>query len=309
MIETLKIINLPSNKNVPLNIQENSFILQTCQRTVVVGLNYAIISWGQKLEEPKHLYVGEPAYTFLLEIICGLQSKVVAENEIVNQFKTAYDEFKRRPTQQKNALLMQCLEKLFKDAKDIRTNHLLGINQKTYGALARKKLLEKQVSLERVLVLGSGNLAVCMINQLKKHAEVYVSARNEIKVAELVDQHGVTPIAWRDLDLYKNFKYIVNTIGANEIILNHSFFTSWDLLHAGGGQLIDLGSPSVLETSYGIEKGVVRLENIFEEGRMSDQQKLTKVETARKAIKEVAHKRSISFTMNLPFCWEELQFD
>ena len=67
-------------------------------------------------------YEGQMAYMFLLETICGLKSRMLGENEIVSQFKEAFALYLAK--EDKNPYIIQVFEKLFKDAKEIRTKYL-----------------------------------------------------------------------------------------------------------------------------------------------------------------------------------------
>src|SRR5690606_16003183 len=115
----------------------------------------------------------------LLEIICGLKSKLLGENEIVGQFKASYHNY--ASTKNKSTELLRIIEKLFKDAKEIRTDYLLGLCQKTYSSIARKHIVSINKA-DHVLILGSGQLAEDLINQFKKKVTVFISARNTQKV-------------------------------------------------------------------------------------------------------------------------------
>jgi glutamyl-tRNA reductase len=135
MLKQLVLNNFPSGYNPEINEANAPFILKTCQRTVV-------LSYGnppRNIPEICEVQNGKLAYQFLLETICGLKSKLIAENEIVGQFKNAYKNFVDNDSKQSE--LIPILEKLFKDAKEIRSKYLLGISQKTYASIARKHLV------------------------------------------------------------------------------------------------------------------------------------------------------------------------
>src|SRR5690606_6961240 len=135
------------------------------------------------------------AYSFLLETICGLKSQVVGEYEIVAQFKQAYSEYVAKD--QRDTVIMQVLEKLFQDAKTVRSGHLLEIGSHTYGGLARKLIMRHSPKQKgRVLILGSGKLAEETLKLLTRKFDVYLSARNFDRVAHLHDTYGIRPVEW-----------------------------------------------------------------------------------------------------------------
>ena len=68
------------------------FILKTCQRLLVVsyGAQPGTFISSQSKSCHKSLNLnGADAYQYILEVLCGLQSQLLGENEIVAQFKTS----------------------------------------------------------------------------------------------------------------------------------------------------------------------------------------------------------------------------
>ncbi len=284
MVRALNLWNFPVDAPPVVVRPEACFELRTCQRTLV-------LSFDERPFGPSPLGLheraeGGQAYLFLLETICGLKSKLLGENEIVAQFKGAYQEYTSRPGRDGRLLLV--LEKLFKDAKEIRSAHLVGLGMKTYASLTRRHFARHRA--ERVLILGSGQLAEDLINQFKKRTEVWVAARNPSRVRELVAQHGVKALDWQDKDAWLNHAYIANTIGFEGVLLDETFFSRWAARHAQR-LLVDLGSPSCLSTILGAADGVLRLEHILAEGALVEEQKLARLELAREALVETAQRR------------------
>lgn len=290
MFEHLKLNNFPSGHILSQDLKENAFIMQTCQRTLV--LTYENQSSTQlditQVSATTELY-GEKAYTYLLEVICGLQSKLLGENEIVSQFKTAYKTYIAQPKKSNQLLLI--LEKLFQDAKKIRSDYLLGLSQKTYASIARRAIHQHQP--EKVLILGSGQLAEDLVNQFKKKTQVFISARNETKLSEIKNLHGVETIDWKNFEHYAQFGFIANSIGCgkNKFILQ-DFFDLWFKHNQYKRLFVDLGSPSVIETDYQLEDGVMRLEDVFNEGAIKEEHKLAQVAKARVAMGELSKHRN-----------------
>ncbi len=306
MIKELKLINLPPHSITDKKSCGEVFTLATCQRTLVLGFNFVPHYIVGKGLEKAEILIGEEAYLYLLETICGLKSQMLAENEIVGQFKTAYSEYVA--LEQKNPHIMNILERLFKDAKEIRTRFLLEVGQQSYAGVARKIIKDSSLDGE-VLIIGAGQLAHDTINLFKRKYKVAVTARNQEKLQEFAAVHddtSVQTIAWQSFDKYKSYKYIVNTVGAKVTLFNNSFFQQWK--QREGEVFIDLGSPSVLETSFSKDDGVYRLTDIFSHGNLLNREKENKVSMAKNAIDEIVEKRKTSFSIHLPFGWEELEF-
>lgn len=270
----------------------NAFVLRTCQRTLVLA--YDIYPFHHA-ELPKHeLVSSNDAYLFLLETICGLKSKLIGENEIVGQFKEAYKIYASSTL--KDTKLLMILEKLFKDAKDIRTQYLIGISQKTYASLTRRHLIQK-AKAKHVVVVGSGALAEDLINQFKKKAQVSICARNHEKALELAVAHNLSVIPWESRESLKSEPFIANTVGTSEILFNEGFFTEWE--KQPNRLFVDLGSPSTIKTHLGVSEGVVRLDDIFNEGAVVEVQKQAQIALAKAAMISLTMKRQALFSEKL----------
>lgn len=309
MIKNLTVINLKANSHANPSDGE-VFVLKTCQRTLIMGIGEApflhLRDDALREEVITDIFEGKDAYVFLLETICGLRSEVVAEYEVVGQFKEAYQEFQKNSV--KNTQVMGILQKIFQDNKKIRTDHLTEIGQLTYAGIARK-LIHTAVSDGDVLVLGSGTLAEDLIKLLKKKHNVYISARNDSRVQELSATYELESIPWGAKGTYTKFPFIVNTIGADEILFDEIFFSQY-FKSPQSPQMklfIDLGSPSVIETNLTEKDGVLRLEDIFRQSAKLNIEKMEKVHRAKAAIALHAEKRMKPTLSNTPFDWEELQ--
>lgn len=293
MLDHLLLNNFSSGINPNLCKDSQSFVLKTCQRTLVISVGPTIS--GQDTNKSKVIH-GKEAYIFLLEIICGLKSKLVGENEIVGQFKIAYKEYAASKHKCNKVLLI--LEKLFKDSKEIRTNYLLGLSHKTYSSITRKHIVNKNKA-ESVLILGSGQLAEDLINQFKKKIKVYISGRNTDRINFLAQQHGIQVVPWKEFSSYAKFPFIANSIGcAHNQFINEDFFSAWKSQHTKK-LFIDLGSPSVIKTELCIEDDVMRLREIFTEGAVHEDHKLKQIEGAKLAMNDIVMKRYLNLKKKL----------
>lgn len=231
---------------------------------------------------------------FLLETICGLKSKLIGENEIVGQFKEAYKIYAASTL--KDTKLLLILEKLFKDAKEIRTQYLIGISQKTYASLTRRHLIQK-ARAQHVVVVGSGAMAEDLINQFKKKARISICARNTERVAELAKAHNLNVIPWENRDILVTEPFIANTVGHASILFDENFFHLWSKQE--NRLFVDLGSPSTIRTELTLDQGVVRLENIFQEGAVVEGQKQAQIALAKAAMLALTMKRQSLFQEKL----------
>lgn len=297
MLNGLKLWNFTAGTLPPEDLCGSSFVLTTCQRTLVLAFDKHPF---EKANLAVHeLKIGQDAYLFLLETICGLKSKLIGENEIVGQFKDAYKIYASSTL--KDTRLLGILEKLFKDAKDIRTQYLIGISQKTYASLTRRHLIQK-AKASHIVILGSGQLAEDLINQFKKKATVSICARNVEKVQELAKTHNLKVIPWNERHNLVHEPFIANTIGHDSILFGKAFFQEW-AEHNAQRLFVDLGSPSVISTDFEFSDGVVRLDDIFSEGAIVEEQKQQQIALAREAMLNVSHRRKSLFEAKLNrFC-------
>ncbi|MBC99386.1 MAG: hypothetical protein CME63_16705 [Halobacteriovoraceae bacterium] len=335
MLSGLKLINLPPSQEFEQSISAqnsgNVFILRTCQRTLLLGFNEGpknLISRAEnhhqndQLEEkdketlPQEEFTGSDAYEFLLETICGLKSRILGENEIVHQFKEAYSQFLEHSNP--NRHVQKILEKLFKDAKKIRTKHLREIGLQTYAGIVRKILNEKLLGADLdtpILILGSGQLAEDIIKICYRKFNLTICARNENRVEELISRHSkhtIHHVPWFQPEEIAKYPIIINTIGTDDILFDHKFFQSWKVYQKNTFHteelFIDLSEPSPIESHYQIEDGLWRLQDIFAQGEKLSKAREDKLKEAQKAIQGVCETRAESLTFHMPFGWEELQF-
>ncbi len=285
MLTGLKLWNFNTGTHPEEVHAGSTFMLKTCQRTLVLAYD----QFPYKAETlPEHTLIkADEAYLFLLETICGLKSKLIGENEIVGQFKEAYKIYCQSTL--KDTRLLLILEKLFKDAKDIRTQYLIGISQKTYASLTRRHLIQR-MKARHVVVIGSGALAEDLINQFKKKATISICARNDPRVQELAKLHNLQIVPWDQRHTLVNEPFIANSVGTDTILFGEDFFAEWSSLHSQR-LFVDLGSPTVVQTTLSLEEGVVRLDDIFNEGAIVEGQKQTQIELARAAMLDVTLKR------------------
>jgi glutamyl-tRNA reductase len=303
MLRGLKVINLCPENQIQSNPTGEVFYLKTCQRQLIVGFNTTPYQYLNDEDHQEH--EGQQAYMFLLETICGLKSRMLGENEIVSQFKEAFNLYLTR--EDKNPYVIQVFEKLFKDAKEIRTKYLDRIGQLSYAGLTKKFLLDEAQDRE-VLIYGSGQLAHDLCKVLNRKFNITLCARNSEKTQSLSDTFGLQILPWEQRNEGANHAFIVNTIGAeNTTLFDKDFLSSWSQINAKR-RFIDLGSPSVLEVQENKDPQIILLENLLSIAEKLSVEKEEKVSKATVAIEEKTVHRFSSFNLNFPFGWEELSF-
>ena len=292
MLERLTSINLPPN--IPIKGAEKDwFVLRTCQRVLMLGLGDNLVKFFQSqcpiIRDCSVLWREAKAYGMVLEILCGLQSKVLAESEVAAQFRKAYRDYAQ--DRSRNTLVLSILEKLLADAKKIRSTHLREIGKQSYGGIVRKIIVTHEGKKgRRILIKGSGMLAEEIAKLVKKSFPVYISARNVETLSSLTERYGLSPLRWGDSNLYKEFPLIINTVGTEDVLFSKEFFYSWQKLHHRP-LYIDMGCPSSIETDLDKTEGVWCLEDVLQKGQEWTQDSQEKAECARQAISSLLEHR------------------
>jgi glutamyl-tRNA reductase len=119
---------------------------RTCLREVEFaddGLHEAALPSGRRLAE------GD-AYRLLLEVLCGLQSPMVGETQVLGQFKAFLATLDRG-----HGWLTRLGQRLLTDARDIRTSYLQGLGSRSYGSAVRRHLN----GCTHAAIIGTGKLA------------------------------------------------------------------------------------------------------------------------------------------------------
>ena len=302
MIEKLSLINLSKPYFVPELNQGQFFILNTCQRTLILSLNSPEnlldasenINLNPSKDEHeisfKEQFNGIQAYQYLLETICGLKSKLLGESEVMGQFREAYKKYLECSNYNKNLQLI--LEKALQDAKNLKSHYLNNLAQKTYSNITRKILKNNQA--KKVLIIGSGQLCIDLIGQLRKDTQIFICARNSQAVMKLHLESKAEIIPWEYLSETHGFSDIVNTVGTDEILFDQNFFQKWSNKHQQKC-FIDLGEPSPIKTHLCKDEKVYRLKDIFFEGAEAMDKKKKQIQSALDQIKILAEHRKIHF--------------
>ncbi|MCB0361405.1 MAG: hypothetical protein KDD35_01700 [Bdellovibrionales bacterium] len=156
-------------------------VWSTCLRHIAIAHPSELSGcWERRLEPGGQVFRDEEAYEFLLEILSGLHSPLVAETEVFGQFKAFLDETlaKRKGIWPVQGLLLN----LVKDVKSIRQSCLIGLCGQSYGSLTRKHL----APYSQLGVLGSGRLVKDILPWFaKKEIDLRLFCRSVEKAHEL----------------------------------------------------------------------------------------------------------------------------
>lgn len=155
----------------------SGFILSTCNRTEIYfnGTSSTRVSelWQSICPEvnfPNGIMVhhhGREMLTHLYEVACGLDAKVPGDNEILGQLKEAAQEARRAGTL--DGIWQRITNSAIACSRKIRnsTNFNLGTTSIPYTI--SQKIREISGNTPRILVMGTGAMALLCIKYLNKH--------------------------------------------------------------------------------------------------------------------------------------------
>ena len=240
-----------------------ALIIQTCQRTLIVG----------QTEEGQRgfaRYEGADAYRLLLEITCGLRSELEGETNVFGQIKRAWQEHQEHKTK----ALEYWFQRLFRDAKRIRTKYLQGLGGQSYGSLCRR-LLSLPVNAPLGIV-GSGDLAHSLVGFFCRHP-LTVFARDASRASFEVD------VATAPLDSIEAY---ISELRALIICIPSAPEWEGSLLHLLRGRdvsIIHLGHRDGVDTPLRRHPKYASLDGIFRLRRQQNTVRSLKIAAARRA--------------------------
>jgi glutamyl-tRNA reductase len=184
MLDELVIANFPRDCQVALPATFAKLQWQTCLRQIVFLHQTELSLLSLPPHPTMHIYRGQQAYQFLLEVVSGLHSPLLGETAVMGQFRA----FRASATFASTAwgrFLRQLTTDLLVDARHIRHQHLQSLGCQSYGSLIRKHVK----SISRVTVLGTGSLAQEILPWLMVDKEIRVLYRSRLHAERLQDKH------------------------------------------------------------------------------------------------------------------------
>lgn len=163
------LVLLHTNKNLnSIKWPQSGLKVKTCMRAYVVinrqELANSFSDWD--------FYEGQEAYSYLVEILCGLHSRVFGETEVFGQFKKAWME---QQSQIQCVSIKKVVHWLLEDVKKLRNQYISAVCLNSYGSVARKVLTTDSVDC-----FGTGQLAASIVPWLKEQdLSVYGSFQNK----------------------------------------------------------------------------------------------------------------------------------
>src|SRR5438132_9187889 len=108
-------------------IPAGAAVWRTCLREVAFAAD--VDAMPESHRDGLQMVEGD-AYRMLLEILCGLQSPMLGETQVMGQFKGFLASLGRD-----QAWLNRLGQRLLADAREVRTSHLQGLGSRSYGSV------------------------------------------------------------------------------------------------------------------------------------------------------------------------------
>jgi len=244
----------------------------------------------------KHFFVKEDlsAIEHIFSVPAGLVSMVLGENQIVSQFKEAFELAKKQKTVGK--ILDRLYQFALKAAKRVRSETEISKTpvSVSYIAVLLAKKVFGQLESRKVLVVGAGEMAELTALYLKEEkAKIFVSNRTFTKALELANKIGANVIKWED---FKSFLSEVDiaifSTSAENYIFTKPEAEKVFLKKDSPTVLIDISVPRNVEPSVGNLTNVF-LFNIDDLRKIAEKNLQTRQREAQKGfliVKEEAQK-------------------
>jgi glutamyl-tRNA reductase len=271
-------------------IPAGAAVWRTCLREIAFlgsadgGTEGAVATGGQQLVEAD-------AYRVLLEILCGLQSPMVGETQVMGQFKSFLSTLGRE-----GAELNRLGQRLLTDARDVRAKHLQGLGSRSYGSAIRRYI----GTCSHAAVIGTGKLAQEVLPFLAGDGQT-------------VDQWGRANDAGPDLDrvTYRQLDSLDTCprIATPTVLVVAAPVESELVEHIAEryGALmvvVDLRA-DVCGRSPAVAAPLVALQDLFDGMRASQATAVPHIDAARAEIAWRSHRYEMRDQLR-PFGWEDL---
>ncbi len=190
-----------------LNICEEAVILSTCNRTEIyfkskdeniISKIFEALNWDKTLIECVANYKEEQAVQHLMEVVCGFDSLLLGEDQILGQVRDAYEAAKGSKTTKKE------LQRLFENAiacgKEFRTKSKIGDIPVSSSSMVVKQAMGR--GLKNFMILGYGTVGE-LTSKYILEGEIdllYIAVRDPIKVN--IQDPRVKIIPFKDLHKY-----------------------------------------------------------------------------------------------------------
>ena len=195
--------------------------------------------------------VGQEAVGHLFEVASGLDSMVIGETQITNQFKQAYAlSVSQKAT---GPLINRMCHRAFEVAKDVRSKTGLSVGNLSVSAVAcelAEKIFRNLIQC-RVLLIGAGETGTLVATHLEERGVAHLSVSNRTleRAQELAEKLGATAVPFEErLHYAKDADILITAVGGEEHIVKFSELQAVIGTKKTPLFIIDLGVPRNVES-------------------------------------------------------------
>ena len=209
-------------------------ILSTCNRT-----EFYLVDADQQIEQIiemlesywKITELRESVYTIqnldgvrhLFRVASSLESMVLGEPQILGQLKDTFQSFKEANLSGK--LLHPLFTRAFSTAKRVRTETTIAGNavSVSYAAVELAKHIFEDLSKQRVMVIGAGEMAELAVRHLISNgiSQLFVTNRTFSNAAELAEKFQGVAVPFNQLERYLHeADIVISSTGARDYIIS-----------------------------------------------------------------------------------------
>ncbi len=275
------------NKYLKKNLIKGYISVETCLRIELYmeaseDFQIEMLQRDYNIENIKD-YKGEEAIKYLLTVICGLDSIIKGEDQILVQLKNAYFDSLEKGTV--STLLNIIFNNAIETGKRFRSESRINEKNISLDSIAVKFIKSKIETFEnkKVFIIGVGNLSQSILALLHKSEKCFLTMTNRsfrksielqkmferVKTAEFVEKY----------DVVKKSDIIISATSAPHLVLEKKNMEA--ILEDGKKRFfLDLAVPRDIDVNIGNISGVqlYHLEDIWEEYNRNIERRDTIVE-------------------------------
>ena len=287
------------NKYLKKNLIKGYISVETCLRIELYmeaseDFQIEMLQRDYNIENIKD-YKGEEAIKYLLTVICGLDSIIKGEDQILVQLKNAYFDSLEKGTV--STLLNIIFNNAIETGKRFRSESRINEKNISLDSIAVKFIKSKIETFEnkKVFIIGVGNLSQSILALLHKSEKCFLTMTNRsfrksielqkmferVKTAEFVEKY----------DVVKKSDIIISATSAPHLVLEKKNMEA--ILEDGKKRFfLDLAVPRDIDVNIGSISGVqlYHLEDIWEEYNRNIERRDTIVEKYSYIIDEQLRK-------------------
>lgn len=297
MIENLSICHVEKHREGDVSREDMSHwaLFETCQRKIH-------ISMVPHAYNPDNLsgqfFAGEAAYSLLLNIVCGLQSKVVGETEVLGQFKIfTNSEPENQPIWFKQ--FRRVAQDILVDAKEIRSVYLHSVGHRSYGALTASHLK----NYKHTAIIGGGQLARKALPYLNDTGHKLSLFLRDPNRAGQIPARLLKNVGIKSLDEQCDLSGVKGMIVAAP--MSSAAIDNWmEICSFNPDMVVDLRDQNTHER-LSVSGQLITLDDLFANIETVSEVFEERIRAAKSRISHLAHERSFVRHYR-PFGWEDI---